>query len=68
MGKPNVSSSKRKLFSLLLSGYRHVYLEGLTEASIFVHITINEIYGKVRKIVVLKATCNNNAVLNKLIF
>lgn len=24
-----------------------MYLEGLTEASIFVHITINEIYGKV---------------------
>lgn len=31
------------------AGYRHVYLEGLTEASIFVHITINEIFGKVRK-------------------
>lgn len=31
----------------VLLGYRHVYLEGLTEASIFVHITINEIYGKV---------------------
>lgn len=24
-----------------------MYLEGLTEASLFVHITINEIYGKV---------------------
>ncbi|KAM6443094.1 1-phosphatidylinositol 4,5-bisphosphate phosphodiesterase eta-1 isoform 3-T4 [Liasis olivaceus] len=33
-------------FSSLMPGYRHVYLEGLTEASIFVHITINEIYGK----------------------
>ncbi|XP_049659192.1 1-phosphatidylinositol 4,5-bisphosphate phosphodiesterase eta-1 isoform X10 [Accipiter gentilis] len=33
-------------FSSLVPGYRHVYLEGLTEASIFVHITINEIYGK----------------------
>ncbi|XP_015281025.1 PREDICTED: 1-phosphatidylinositol 4,5-bisphosphate phosphodiesterase eta-1 [Gekko japonicus] len=33
-------------FSSLLPGYRHVYLEGLTEASIFVHITINDIYGK----------------------
>lgn len=65
MGKPNTSSTKRKLLSLLLSGYRHVYLEGLTEASIFVHITINEIYGKVRKITGLKATCNNNMVLNK---
>ncbi|XP_034520068.1 1-phosphatidylinositol 4,5-bisphosphate phosphodiesterase eta-1 isoform X8 [Ailuropoda melanoleuca] len=33
-------------FSSLVPGYRHVYLEGLTEASIFVHVTINEIYGK----------------------
>lgn len=37
--------------SLLLSstptGYRHVYLEGMTEASIFVHITVHDIYGKV---------------------
>ncbi|XP_055673432.1 1-phosphatidylinositol 4,5-bisphosphate phosphodiesterase eta-1 isoform X2 [Falco peregrinus] len=33
-------------FSSLVPGYRHVYLEGLTEASIFVHIIINEIYGK----------------------
>uniref|UniRef100_H3A3M2 Phosphoinositide phospholipase C n=1 Tax=Latimeria chalumnae TaxID=7897 RepID=H3A3M2_LATCH len=27
-------------------GYRHVYLEGMTEASIFVHVTLNDIYGK----------------------
>ncbi|XP_046503072.1 1-phosphatidylinositol 4,5-bisphosphate phosphodiesterase eta-1 isoform X11 [Equus quagga] len=33
-------------FSSLVPGYRHVYLEGLTEASIFVHITINDICGK----------------------
>ncbi|XP_065266914.1 1-phosphatidylinositol 4,5-bisphosphate phosphodiesterase eta-1 isoform X1 [Emys orbicularis] len=33
-------------FSSLVPGYRHVYLEGLTEASIFVHITVNEMYGK----------------------
>ncbi|NXU17789.1 PLCH1 phosphodiesterase, partial [Pardalotus punctatus] len=33
-------------FSSLVPGYRHVYLEGLTEASIFVHIVINETYGK----------------------
>lgn len=33
------------------AGYRHVYLEGLTEASIFVHITINEIFGKVSGII-----------------
>lgn len=30
-----------------LTGYRHVYLEGMTEASIFVHITVHDIYGKV---------------------
>lgn len=29
------------------AGYRHVYLEGMTEASIFVHITVHDIYGKV---------------------
>ncbi|XP_043926443.1 1-phosphatidylinositol 4,5-bisphosphate phosphodiesterase eta-1 isoform X2 [Protopterus annectens] len=33
-------------FSSLMPGYRHVYLEGLTEASIFVHVTIHDIYGK----------------------
>ncbi|XP_052007992.1 1-phosphatidylinositol 4,5-bisphosphate phosphodiesterase eta-1 [Xyrauchen texanus] len=33
-------------FSSLMTGYRHVYLEGMTEASIFVHITVHEIYGK----------------------
>ncbi|XP_053566047.1 1-phosphatidylinositol 4,5-bisphosphate phosphodiesterase eta-1 [Bombina bombina] len=33
-------------FGSLMPGYRHVYLDGLTEASIFVHVTINEIYGK----------------------
>uniref|UniRef100_A0A8C2F3Z6 Phosphoinositide phospholipase C n=1 Tax=Cyprinus carpio TaxID=7962 RepID=A0A8C2F3Z6_CYPCA len=27
-------------FSSLMPGYRHVYLEGMTEASIFVHITV----------------------------
>nr|DBA26105.1 TPA: hypothetical protein GDO54_010403 [Pyxicephalus adspersus] len=41
-------------FSSLLPGYRHVYLEGLTEASIFVHVTINEIYGKNRQFIGLK--------------
>ncbi|XP_077050730.1 1-phosphatidylinositol 4,5-bisphosphate phosphodiesterase eta-1 isoform X2 [Siphateles boraxobius] len=33
-------------FSSLMPGYRHVYLEGMTEASIFVHITVHDIYGK----------------------
>lgn len=29
------------------TGYRHVYLEGMEEASIFVHVAINDITGKV---------------------
>ncbi|KAL2095663.1 hypothetical protein ACEWY4_007811 [Coilia grayii] len=33
-------------FSSLMPGYRHVYLEGLTEASIFVHVTVHDVYGK----------------------
>ncbi|XP_039613271.1 1-phosphatidylinositol 4,5-bisphosphate phosphodiesterase eta-1 isoform X2 [Polypterus senegalus] len=33
-------------FTSLMPGYRHVYLEGLTEASIFIHVMINDIYGK----------------------
>ncbi|XP_037395939.1 1-phosphatidylinositol 4,5-bisphosphate phosphodiesterase eta-1 isoform X4 [Pygocentrus nattereri] len=33
-------------FSSLMPGYRHVYLEGMTEASIFVHISVHDIYGK----------------------
>ncbi|XP_016095971.1 1-phosphatidylinositol 4,5-bisphosphate phosphodiesterase eta-1 [Sinocyclocheilus grahami] len=33
-------------FSSLMPGFRHVYLEGMTEASIFVHITVHDIYGK----------------------
>uniref|UniRef100_A0AAV2J129 Phosphoinositide phospholipase C n=1 Tax=Knipowitschia caucasica TaxID=637954 RepID=A0AAV2J129_KNICA len=33
-------------FSSLMPGYRHVYLEGMTEASIFVHVTVHDVYGK----------------------
>ncbi|XP_051013202.1 1-phosphatidylinositol 4,5-bisphosphate phosphodiesterase eta-1 isoform X1 [Acomys russatus] len=47
-------------FSSLAPGYRHVYLEGLTEASIFVHITINEIFGKNRQLQGLKGLFNKN--------
>lgn len=28
-------------------GYRHVYLEGIEEASIFVHVAVSDISGKV---------------------
>lgn len=34
-------------FAHSVSGYRHVYLEGIEEASIFVHVAINDICGKV---------------------
>ncbi|XP_039343210.1 1-phosphatidylinositol 4,5-bisphosphate phosphodiesterase eta-1 [Mauremys reevesii] len=47
-------------FSSLVPGYRHVYLEGLTEASIFVHLTINEMYGKNRQLIGLKGLFNKN--------
>uniref|UniRef100_A0AAR2LKE3 Phosphoinositide phospholipase C n=1 Tax=Pygocentrus nattereri TaxID=42514 RepID=A0AAR2LKE3_PYGNA len=34
-------------FTSMMPGYRHVYLEGMEEASIFVHVAINDITGKV---------------------
>uniref|UniRef100_A0A671TBN3 Phosphoinositide phospholipase C n=1 Tax=Sinocyclocheilus anshuiensis TaxID=1608454 RepID=A0A671TBN3_9TELE len=34
-------------FKSMMPGYRHVYLEGMEEASIFVHVAINDITGKV---------------------
>uniref|UniRef100_A0A8C9UVL1 Phosphoinositide phospholipase C n=1 Tax=Spermophilus dauricus TaxID=99837 RepID=A0A8C9UVL1_SPEDA len=34
-------------FSSMLPGYRHVYLEGMEEASIFVHVAVSDISGKV---------------------
>ncbi|KAL7990934.1 hypothetical protein Chor_014364, partial [Crotalus horridus] len=51
-------------FSSLMPGYRHVYLEGLTEASIFVHITINEIYGKNKQLIGLRGLFNKNSKHN----
>ncbi|XP_056155715.1 LOW QUALITY PROTEIN: 1-phosphatidylinositol 4,5-bisphosphate phosphodiesterase eta-2a [Lampris incognitus] len=33
-------------FSSMMPGYRHVYLEGMEEASIFVHVAVNDITGK----------------------
>ncbi|XP_069025198.1 1-phosphatidylinositol 4,5-bisphosphate phosphodiesterase eta-2a [Embiotoca jacksoni] len=32
----------------MMPGYRHVYLEGMEEASIFVHLAVNDITGKAR--------------------
>ncbi|XP_072111456.1 1-phosphatidylinositol 4,5-bisphosphate phosphodiesterase eta-1 isoform X2 [Mobula birostris] len=33
-------------FSTLMPGYRHIYLEGMPESSLFVHVTIHDICGK----------------------
>ncbi|XP_009318834.1 PREDICTED: 1-phosphatidylinositol 4,5-bisphosphate phosphodiesterase eta-2 [Pygoscelis adeliae] len=41
-------------FSSMMPGYRHVYLEGIEEASIFVHVTINDICGKAKQALGLK--------------
>ncbi|XP_075695772.1 1-phosphatidylinositol 4,5-bisphosphate phosphodiesterase eta-2-like [Rhinoderma darwinii] len=40
--------------SSMMPGYRHVYLEGMEEASVFVHVAINDISGKVKQAVGLK--------------
>uniref|UniRef100_A0A8C5EP40 Phosphoinositide phospholipase C n=1 Tax=Gouania willdenowi TaxID=441366 RepID=A0A8C5EP40_GOUWI len=34
-------------FNSMMPGYRHVYLEGMEEASIFVHVAVNDVSGKV---------------------
>ncbi|XP_051029768.1 1-phosphatidylinositol 4,5-bisphosphate phosphodiesterase eta-2 [Phodopus roborovskii] len=41
-------------FSSMMPGYRHVYLEGMEEASIFVHVAVNDISGKVKQTLGLK--------------
>ncbi|NXW85623.1 PLCH2 phosphodiesterase, partial [Alopecoenas beccarii] len=41
-------------FSSMMPGYRHVYLEGIEEASIFVHVAINDICGKGKQALGLK--------------
>ncbi|XP_032564770.1 1-phosphatidylinositol 4,5-bisphosphate phosphodiesterase eta-2 isoform X4 [Chiroxiphia lanceolata] len=41
-------------FSSMMPGYRHVYLEGIEEASIFVHVAINDICGKAKPALGLK--------------
>ncbi|AWP02628.1 putative 1-phosphatidylinositol 4-5-bisphosphate phosphodiesterase eta-2-like [Scophthalmus maximus] len=35
-------------FTSMMPGYRHVYLEGMAESSIFVHVAINDITGKIK--------------------
>ncbi|KAG8142267.1 hypothetical protein E2320_006202, partial [Naja naja] len=34
-------------FTSMMPGYRHVYLEGMEEASVFVHVAVNDVCGKV---------------------
>ncbi|XP_038603065.1 1-phosphatidylinositol 4,5-bisphosphate phosphodiesterase eta-2-like [Tachyglossus aculeatus] len=41
-------------FSSMMPGYRHVYLEGMEEASIFVHVAVNDICGKAKQALGLK--------------
>ncbi|KAM6045650.1 1-phosphatidylinositol 4,5-bisphosphate phosphodiesterase eta-2 isoform 2-T2 [Theristicus caerulescens] len=41
-------------FTSMMPGYRHVYLEGIEEASIFVHVAINDICGKAKQALGLK--------------
>nr|XP_011765559.1 1-phosphatidylinositol 4,5-bisphosphate phosphodiesterase eta-2 isoform X6 [Macaca nemestrina] len=41
-------------FSSMMPGYRHVYLEGIEQASIFVHVAVSDISGKVKQALGLK--------------
>ncbi|NWR79873.1 PLCH2 phosphodiesterase, partial [Centropus unirufus] len=41
-------------FTSMMPGYRHVYLEGMEEASIFVHVAISDICGKAKQAAGLK--------------
>uniref|UniRef100_A0A8C2EEC1 Phosphoinositide phospholipase C n=1 Tax=Cyprinus carpio TaxID=7962 RepID=A0A8C2EEC1_CYPCA len=46
-------------FKSMMPGYRHVYLEGMEEASIFVHVAINDITGKVTFIQFFSLLCSH---------
>ncbi|XP_038671803.1 1-phosphatidylinositol 4,5-bisphosphate phosphodiesterase eta-1 isoform X2 [Scyliorhinus canicula] len=48
-------------FSTLMPGYRHVYLEDMEEASLFVHVMIHDIYGKMQQLMGLKGLFNKNS-------
>ncbi|XP_049920715.1 1-phosphatidylinositol 4,5-bisphosphate phosphodiesterase eta-2a isoform X1 [Epinephelus moara] len=47
-------------FNSMMPGYRHVYLEGMEEASIFVHIAVNDITGKARAASGIKGLFHRN--------
>uniref|UniRef100_A0A667WIU8 Phosphoinositide phospholipase C n=2 Tax=Myripristis murdjan TaxID=586833 RepID=A0A667WIU8_9TELE len=47
-------------FNSMMPGYRHVYLEGMEEASIFVHVAVNDITGKARAASGIKGLFHRN--------
>ncbi|XP_030634165.1 1-phosphatidylinositol 4,5-bisphosphate phosphodiesterase eta-2 [Chanos chanos] len=47
-------------FTSMLPGYRHVYLEGMEEASIFIHVAVNDITGKVKSSKAVKELIQRN--------
>ncbi|KAM8863659.1 LOW QUALITY PROTEIN: 1-phosphatidylinositol 4,5-bisphosphate phosphodiesterase eta-2-like [Spinachia spinachia] len=47
-------------FNSMIPGYRHVYLEGMEEASIFVHVAVNDITGKVKAATGIKGLFHRN--------
>uniref|UniRef100_A0A8C9ZC69 Phosphoinositide phospholipase C n=1 Tax=Sander lucioperca TaxID=283035 RepID=A0A8C9ZC69_SANLU len=47
-------------FNSMVPGYRHVYLEGMEEASIFVHVAVNDITGKARAASGIKGLFHRN--------
>uniref|UniRef100_A0A3P8UW17 Phosphoinositide phospholipase C n=1 Tax=Cynoglossus semilaevis TaxID=244447 RepID=A0A3P8UW17_CYNSE len=47
-------------FNSMMPGYRHVYLEGMEEASIFVHVAVHDITGKARAASGIKGLFHRN--------
>uniref|UniRef100_A0A8C6TQD0 Phosphoinositide phospholipase C n=1 Tax=Neogobius melanostomus TaxID=47308 RepID=A0A8C6TQD0_9GOBI len=47
-------------FNSMLPGFRHVYLEGMEEASIFVHIAVHDITGKAKAATGIKGLFHRN--------
>ncbi|XP_077368059.1 1-phosphatidylinositol 4,5-bisphosphate phosphodiesterase eta-2a [Festucalex cinctus] len=47
-------------FNSMMPGYRHVYLEGMEEASIFVHIAVHDITGKAKAASGIKGLFHRN--------
>ncbi|XP_054653561.1 1-phosphatidylinositol 4,5-bisphosphate phosphodiesterase eta-2a isoform X2 [Dunckerocampus dactyliophorus] len=47
-------------FNSMMPGYRHVYLEGMEEASIFVHVAVHDITGKARAVSGIKGLFHRN--------